>query len=95
MPVEGDQETLLFVDLHESSEPQEKIVSNVLAAMGAEQSAIEPMSKPKTSKPVEGGSWGHKPSEGSTSPSASAVEDQDTDSGLMDSFWSLDQAEEP
>lgn len=96
LPVDDeDEETLLFVNLSESSEPHEKIMSQVLAAMGAEQSAIEPMSKPKKSKPVKGGPWGYKPSEASTPSSAPAGEDQGTDSPSMDAFWSNDQAEEP
>ena len=101
MPVEDEGEkTLLFVDLSESSEPQEKIIKHVLAAMGAEQSATEPMvdvneNKPKKSKPVKGGPWGYKPAEGSTPSSASASEDQGTDAALMDSFWSVDEAGEP
>jgi len=96
LPVEDeDEETLLFVDLSESSEPHEKIMKHVLAAMGAEQSATEPMSKPKKSKPEEGGPWGFKPAEAPPSPSASAVEDQGTDSASMDPFWSVDEAGEP
>ena len=96
LPVEDeDEETLLFVDLSESSVPLEKIMSDVLAAMGAEQSAIEPMSKPKKNKPEKGGAWGFKPAEASTSPSAPAIEDQGTESALTDPFWSTDQAEEP
>ena len=75
--------------------PLEKIMSDVLAAMGAEQSAIEPMSKPKKNKPEKGGAWGFKPAEASTSPSAPAIEDQGTESALTDPFWSTDQAEEP
>ena len=101
LPVEDEgEETLLFVDLSKSSEPQEKIMKQVLAAMGAEQSATEPMgdvneNKPKKSKPVKGGPWGYKPAEGSTPSSASAGEDQGTDAALMDSFWSVDEAGEP
>ena len=96
LPVEDeDKETLLFVDLSESSEPHEKIMKHVLAAMGAEQSAIEPESKPKKSKPEKGGAWGYKPAEANTSPSAPAIEVQGTESALTDPFWSPDQAEEP
>jgi hypothetical protein len=96
LPVEDeDEETLLFVDLSESSEPHEKIMKHVLAAMGAEQSATEPMSKPKKSKPEEGGPWGYRPTEANSSSSASAAEDQGTDSALMDPFWSVDEAGEP
>ena len=96
LPVDDeDEETLLFVDLSESSEPHEKIMSNVLAAMGAEQSASEPVSKPKKSKPEKGGAWGFKPAEATTSSPAPAIEDQATDSSLTDPFWSVDEAEEP
>ena len=99
LPVEDEgEETLLFVDLSKSSEPQEKIMAHVLSAMGAEQSATEPTgdvneNKPKKSKPVKGGPWGYKPAEEHPSSQASAGEDQGFRRCVMDSFWSVDEAE--